>query len=490
MTFQPGERIALVHTDDPHTRLRPGDEGTVIRHDKANLGEVVHVAWDDGSRLSMCLDRGDVIDRIPAAPAGPGPTRAAAGGCLLGELHTDGHRYTAVPVTRPTDPGDMIPALRYFWRHKAQGESGRFTNWVLTNGWAYFDPTGHAVPSHGERIGGIGVTDPNPAAVPVHGDLHHRDAGPHRPGWLYLLDPDWEQMVVYEATVHGRWALHSRQDLYAPPPSPLAGPEPPAGDAATTTGHVHRWREATVALPGLDEGWPAEICATEHLRGQVVARLRPEVLAVVISRVDRLRRDRRGGSMLPTLVLDTYIPQGLQVTWYPDSAHEQTQRIEPDEHRRLVIGQHILPWTLPAETTPDHAAALVNGIPTQVREWVTEAGFGACNPDLAGYPLPLVCAAIAASCPRQAAVIATSTTDLGGPVWLVGASHALLLTPTSNRPTGGRVTLPRPLAGTWAADPPVQVLTADQVAQACAAMSDGFTTLLGSTTHQHPVQST
>jgi len=103
MMFQPGERVALVHTDDPHTRLRPGDTGTVTRHDQATTGEVVHVAWDDGSRLMVCLDAGDRIRRIPtAAPSRPHPP--AAGGCVLGELDTDGHRYTAVPVAHPPNP--------------------------------------------------------------------------------------------------------------------------------------------------------------------------------------------------------------------------------------------------------------------------------------------------------------------------------------------------------------------------------------------------
>jgi hypothetical protein len=31
--YQRGDRIALEHTTDPHTRLRPGDEGTVTRYD-------------------------------------------------------------------------------------------------------------------------------------------------------------------------------------------------------------------------------------------------------------------------------------------------------------------------------------------------------------------------------------------------------------------------------------------------------------------------
>jgi hypothetical protein len=34
--WQPGDRIALEATDDPHTRLRPGDQGTVTRRDPAS----------------------------------------------------------------------------------------------------------------------------------------------------------------------------------------------------------------------------------------------------------------------------------------------------------------------------------------------------------------------------------------------------------------------------------------------------------------------
>lgn len=59
MTYQPGQRIALVFTDDPHTRLRPGDAGTVVGYDPHQ--QTVSVAWDSGSTLAMCLDAGDRI---------------------------------------------------------------------------------------------------------------------------------------------------------------------------------------------------------------------------------------------------------------------------------------------------------------------------------------------------------------------------------------------------------------------------------------------
>jgi len=55
--YQRGQRVALEHTTDPHTGLRPGDLGTV-RDYHPDL-QTVDVDWDTGSRLSMCLDAGD-----------------------------------------------------------------------------------------------------------------------------------------------------------------------------------------------------------------------------------------------------------------------------------------------------------------------------------------------------------------------------------------------------------------------------------------------
>ncbi|WP_019030719.1 DUF4314 domain-containing protein [Salinispora arenicola] len=79
--YQPGQRITLVDTSDPHTDLRPGDTGTVRRHDQ-HL-HTVHIDWDSGSSLSMCLDVGDRIELLDPATPGPQPPG-----------HTDG--WTAI----------------------------------------------------------------------------------------------------------------------------------------------------------------------------------------------------------------------------------------------------------------------------------------------------------------------------------------------------------------------------------------------------------
>jgi hypothetical protein len=73
--YQRGDRVALVATDDPDTRLRPGDEGTVTRWDPAQ--SQLDVNWDSGSTLSMLLDEGDRVRLITPASgeAGKEPGR-------------------------------------------------------------------------------------------------------------------------------------------------------------------------------------------------------------------------------------------------------------------------------------------------------------------------------------------------------------------------------------------------------------------------------
>jgi len=80
--YQPGDRIALVAADDPDTRLRPGDQGTVTRWDPAQ-GQL-HIRWDSGSTLTMLPGDGDQVRLLTPVgsddgigPEGPLAARAA-----------------------------------------------------------------------------------------------------------------------------------------------------------------------------------------------------------------------------------------------------------------------------------------------------------------------------------------------------------------------------------------------------------------------------
>lgn len=58
---QPGQRVRLEYTDDPHTNLKPGDEGTVQLVDGAHT---VHIKWDSGSNLGLIpgVDRWTILE--------------------------------------------------------------------------------------------------------------------------------------------------------------------------------------------------------------------------------------------------------------------------------------------------------------------------------------------------------------------------------------------------------------------------------------------
>jgi hypothetical protein len=69
--YQRGDRITLDYTADQHTRLQPGDEGTVTSYDPRH-GQL-NVRWDSGSTLAMLLADGDRVCLITPTPKQPAP---------------------------------------------------------------------------------------------------------------------------------------------------------------------------------------------------------------------------------------------------------------------------------------------------------------------------------------------------------------------------------------------------------------------------------
>jgi hypothetical protein len=68
--YQRGDRVALVRTGDPYTRLRPGDQGIVTGWDPRH-GQL-DVEWDSGSTLSMLPGEGDRVRLLARAAGGGG----------------------------------------------------------------------------------------------------------------------------------------------------------------------------------------------------------------------------------------------------------------------------------------------------------------------------------------------------------------------------------------------------------------------------------
>jgi len=48
--YKPGTRVMLIRMNDPYTKLRRGDRGTVIYVDDVGT---IHVNWDCGSTLGV-----------------------------------------------------------------------------------------------------------------------------------------------------------------------------------------------------------------------------------------------------------------------------------------------------------------------------------------------------------------------------------------------------------------------------------------------------
>ena len=58
--YPAGTRVRLIHMDDPYTKLRPGDRGTVIAVDSIGT---IHVNWDCGSSLGVAYGE-DHVEKI------------------------------------------------------------------------------------------------------------------------------------------------------------------------------------------------------------------------------------------------------------------------------------------------------------------------------------------------------------------------------------------------------------------------------------------
>lgn len=53
-----GDRIKLISTDDPYTKLQAGDLGTISRIDAVGT---IHVNWDSGSNLGLIPSRDEWV---------------------------------------------------------------------------------------------------------------------------------------------------------------------------------------------------------------------------------------------------------------------------------------------------------------------------------------------------------------------------------------------------------------------------------------------
>ncbi|WP_433032279.1 hypothetical protein [Plantactinospora sp. CA-290183] len=351
---------------------------------------------------------------------------------LIGRIHDNGYTFDAVPFDAADQP-EMVSWLRWMWADMFDSKTDEFIKGML-------------------RQGRDSATASRPAKV--QGDLRSATSL-NVAEWLYLIDPRTEQILVYEATIHDRWLHHSMHPLRTLPHNLPIG-------SGSDDPESHWWRPAAVGLRGQYMSWPVRILESNRGQGQIIVKLDLATLSDILTVTFTLDLDRADGMPDVGITADGTVT----VTWYPGTDHEQVQRITADANEELVIGPHILPWTLPEEQVLDYDFRTVSAV-GPVRRWVSQDEFRTQHPDIPAFPLSTICAAIIGLSPHAPAVLGTNRTP--HVVWLVAPTHALMVTPTfgDGRPGRGGVALPRPLAGTWAADPNVAVLSPLEVTAAC-----------------------
>jgi hypothetical protein len=138
MEFTPGDRVELVATNDPYTRLRAGDRGTVTSVSDSPE-PTIDIAWDNGSTLAILPDAGDRIRLLtgdaadpPSSPAMPeDPTQPRYPEAQVQLSGEDGNAFailgrTAAALRAAGVPSEEIDA--YF----AEATSGDYDHLLQT----------------------------------------------------------------------------------------------------------------------------------------------------------------------------------------------------------------------------------------------------------------------------------------------------------------------------------------------------------------------
>jgi Domain of unknown function (DUF4314) len=108
MECTPGDRVELVATNDPYTRLRPGDRGTVTNvTDRPE--PTIDIAWDNGSTLAILPDAGDLVRLLIREDADPPPLLAASSPTMPQDPTQP--RYPEVQVQLSGEDGNAFAIL-------------------------------------------------------------------------------------------------------------------------------------------------------------------------------------------------------------------------------------------------------------------------------------------------------------------------------------------------------------------------------------------
>lgn len=96
----PGQRVALTHIIDPHSTLRPGEQGVVRTYDPGT--QVVTVRWDTGTITDIRLAAGDRLDVLASPTPVSEPVWQTTLAAVTERGRGDGHRAVTHWIAQQT----------------------------------------------------------------------------------------------------------------------------------------------------------------------------------------------------------------------------------------------------------------------------------------------------------------------------------------------------------------------------------------------------
>ncbi|MGC4864679.1 hypothetical protein ACLQ3B_04490 [Micromonospora sp. DT53] len=121
-------------------------------------------------------------------------------------------RYTARSIQLGEDPEVLVPLLRRIWTDTFGHDTDAMAAALLARNW--WSLAVNPKPRRWHRqppVAGLGYPTVTENNTNRQGSLREDLDGFDE--WMYLLRPDQRLLVVYEATVHGRWLRHSVHHL-------------------------------------------------------------------------------------------------------------------------------------------------------------------------------------------------------------------------------------------------------------------------------------
>lgn len=120
--------------------------------------------------------------------------------------------FTARYLHHGDDPNTLIPLLRRLWVGAFDRDGAAMAAGLLACDRSHLSTDPRPQPRSGPSpVTGIDTPAPVSTAAPRRATLHARIDGPLE--WLYLLHPQENVVVAYEATCHHRWLRHSLHHL-------------------------------------------------------------------------------------------------------------------------------------------------------------------------------------------------------------------------------------------------------------------------------------